>query len=109
MRRRPYACPKRGAVHVVKLTVTEEGVRLPVLVEPGAGRDRVYGEHDGRLKLSVTAAPERGKANKAVCKFLAAELGVSKSQVRILSGHHSKLKEVLLERVPVDALEAIIG
>ena len=94
---------------MVKLTVTESGVRVPVLVEPGAGRERLYGEHDGRLKLSVTAAPERGKANKAVCKFLAAELGVNKSQVHILSGHHSKLKEVLIERVSPNALEAIIG
>ena len=93
---------------MIKLTVTESGLRVPVLVEPGAGRERLYGEHDGRLKLSVTAAPERGKANKAVCKFLAAELGVSKSQVHILSGHHSKLKEVLIERVSADALEAII-
>jgi uncharacterized protein (TIGR00251 family) len=93
---------------MIKLTVTESGVCVPVLVEPGAGRERLYGEHDGRLKLSVTAAPERGKANKAVCKFLAAELGVSKSQVHILSGHHSKLKEVLIERVSADALEAII-
>ncbi len=94
---------------MVKLTVTESGVRVPVLVEPGAGRERLYGEHDGRLKLSVTAAPERGKANRAVCKFLAAELGVNKSQVHILSGHHSKLKEVLIERVSPNALEAIIG
>jgi len=93
---------------MIKLTVTESGVQVPVLVEPGAGRERLYGEHDGRLKLSVTAAPERGKANKAVCKFLASELGVSKSQVHILSGHHSKLKEVLIERVSADALEAII-
>ena len=93
---------------MIKLTVTESGVCVPVLVEPGAGRERLYGEHDGRLKLSVTAAPERGKANKAVCKFLASELGVSKSQVHILSGHHSKLKEVLIERVSADALEAII-
>jgi uncharacterized protein (TIGR00251 family) len=94
---------------MVKLTVTERGVRVPVLVEPGAGRDRLYGEHDGRLKLSVTAAPERGKANKAVCKLLAARLGVSKSQVHVLSGQHSRLKEVLIERVSVDALEAIMA
>jgi uncharacterized protein (TIGR00251 family) len=94
---------------MVKLTVTESGVRVPVLVEPGAGRDRLYGEHDGRLKLSVTAAPERGKANKAVCKLLAARLGVSKSQVHVLSGQRSRLKEVLIERVSVDALEAIMA
>ena len=43
---------------MVKLTVTERGVRVPVLVEPGGSRQRLYGEHDGRLKLSVAAAPD---------------------------------------------------
>ena len=94
---------------MVQVKDMPDGLAVAVLVEPGAGRNRLYGEHDGRLKLSVTAPPEHGKANKAVCRFLAAELGVSKSQVHILAGHHSRLKEVLIERVPRDALEAIIG
>ncbi len=94
---------------MVKLTDSAGGVRLPVLVEPGAGRDRLYGEHDGRLKLSVTAPPERGKANRAVCALLASRLGLSKSQVHVLSGHRSRRKEVLIERVSRDALEAIIS
>ena len=94
---------------MVQVKDRPDGLAVAVLVEPGAGRNRLYGEHDGRLKMSVTAAPERGKANKAVCRFLAGELGVSKSQVHILSGHHSRLKEVLIERVPRDALDALIG
>jgi hypothetical protein len=94
---------------MVKVKQSADGVTLPVLVEPGASRNRLYGEHDGRLKLSVTAAPEKGKANKAVCRFLASELGLSKSQVRVVSGHTSRLKEVLFERVSPDALEAIIA
>jgi len=94
---------------VVQVRDTPDGLAVPLLVEPGAGRNRIYGEHDGRLKLSITTAPERGKANKAVCRFLADALGVSKSQVRVLSGHHSRFKEVLIERVGRDALDAIIG
>jgi len=94
---------------MLRLTRTADGVKVPVLVEPGASRDRLYGEHDGRLKLSVSAAPEKGKANKAVCRLLARELGVSKSRVRILSGHNSRVKEVLIERVSPDALEGIIA
>ncbi len=94
---------------MVRVRDTEDGVVVPVLVEPGAGRNRLYGEYAGRLKLSVTAPPERGKANRAVCKFLASELGLSKSQVRILSGHTARQKEVLIERVSRDALEAIIA
>jgi len=86
-----------------------DGLAVPVLVQPGAAKERVFGEHEGRLKVSVTAPPERGKANEALCRFLAHELGISKSQERILSGHNSRLKEVLIERVSRDALEAIIS
>lgn len=93
---------------MLEMRETDDGLAVALLVEPGAGRDRLYGEHGGRLKLSVTAPPEKGKANKAVCKFLAAELGISRSQVHILSGHNSRLKEVLIERVSRDALDAII-
>ncbi|MHC4481572.1 MAG: DUF167 domain-containing protein [Planctomycetota bacterium] len=82
---------------------------MALQVVPGAGRDRLYGEHGGRLKLSVSAPPERGKANRAVRRLLAARLGVNPSQIRILSGHNSRLKEVLIERVRSDALEAIIS
>jgi uncharacterized protein (TIGR00251 family) len=94
---------------MLKAKETPEGLQVAVLVEPGASRNRVYGEHDGRLKVSVTAPPEKGKANKALCRFLAAELGLSKSQVHVLSGHGSRLKEVLFERVSRDALDAIIA
>lgn len=94
---------------MVELKQMDGGVCVPVFVEPGASRNRLYGEHDGRLKMSVSAAPEKGKANKAVCRFLAAELGVSKSQVRVVSGHTSRLKEVFIERVSPGALDAIIG
>ena len=94
---------------MVKVTEKSDGLVVPLLVEPGAGRDRLYGEHDGRLKLSVTAPPERGKANKAVRELLARALGVPKSRVHILSGHTGRLKEVLIERVTPDALDAIIS
>jgi hypothetical protein len=94
---------------MVQVREQADGFAVALLVRPGAARERVFGEHDGRLKLAVGAPPERGKANRAVCRLLADRLGISKSQVHILSGHNSRLKEVLIERVSRDALEAIIG
>ncbi|MDP6107577.1 MAG: DUF167 domain-containing protein [Candidatus Brocadiia bacterium] len=87
---------------------TDEGAVVAVLVSPGAGRDELCGEHDGRLKVSVSAAPEKGKANRALCNLLARRLGVSRSQVSVLSGHTSRRKEVLVERAAPGALEGII-
>ncbi len=92
----------------MKVKASPDGVVVPLLVQPGAGADRVYGEHDGRLKIAVAAPPQKGKANRAVRRLLADRLGIGKSRVRILSGHNSRLKEVFIERVEPGALEAII-
>jgi hypothetical protein len=94
---------------VIKLKKTPTGYVVPILVSPGASRDEVRGEHGGRMKVAVSAPPEGGKANKAVCQLLAEELGTRTSQVRIVSGQTSRQKEVLVERVTTDALDEIIS
>jgi len=94
---------------MITISRAAQGVTISVLVQPGASRDRLCGEHGGRLKLSVSAPPEKGRANKAVCRLLAAELGLNRSQVRVISGHTSRQKEVLIERVDANALEGIIA
>jgi uncharacterized protein (TIGR00251 family) len=82
-------------------------MKLQLKVIPKSSRDRVVGWIGDRLKIQVTAAPERGKANAAVIGVLAEALGLSRSQVRILSGGTSPLKtveisgdEALLGRLP---------
>jgi uncharacterized protein (TIGR00251 family) len=49
---------------------------------------------NGTLKVKVTAAPEKGRANEEVCAVLAAYLGVSKRNVELLLGHSSQQKRV---------------
>jgi len=49
---------------------------------------------DGTQKVRVAAVAERGKANAALCAFLARQYGVAKDQVTILSGETSPLKHV---------------
>lgn len=69
-------------------------LRLLVKVVPGAGREEVAGWVGERLKLRVTAPPEKGKANAAVVALLAETLGVPRARVRIASGVSSPLKTV---------------
>jgi hypothetical protein len=78
-------------------------VRLPVKVVPKASRDRVVGWIGGRLKVAVTAAPERGRANQALVRILADALGVAPGGVRIVSGQSAPLKTV-----EIDAPEAAV-
>ncbi|MFH1049146.1 MAG: DUF167 domain-containing protein [Patescibacteria group bacterium] len=51
--------------------------------------------NDGELyKVYVTAAPEKGKANKKMIELLAEYFKVSKSQIRIVKGEISRNKIV---------------
>jgi hypothetical protein len=65
-----------------------------VKVKPNARKNAIGCIHAGYLKLEITATPEQGKANKAICAFLAKELGIAKSQVVIITGGTSKLKKI---------------
>ncbi|SER04723.1 hypothetical protein SAMN04488038_114114 [Solimonas aquatica] len=67
-------------------------VRLQVKVSPKAARDALLGWHEAQLKLSVTAVPERGKANAAVRELLADLLRIPKSRITLLRGDTSSQK-----------------
>lgn len=49
------------------------------------------------LKASVTAAPEDGRANKALIALLAKELKVPKTSISLLSGETNRQKVILIE------------
>jgi uncharacterized protein (TIGR00251 family) len=52
---------------------------------------------DGTWKVKVAAAPEKGKANRALVEFLAGHLGVAKTRIRIVSGETSQLKRIQVD------------
>lgn len=66
-----------------------------VKVIPKSQRTEIAGElADGTLKIKVAAVPERGKANAALCAFLAREIGVPQANVEVVSGQTSAMKTV---------------
>ena len=73
-----------------------------VRVSPGAGKTRVLGEYAGALKIAVSAAPEKGKANKAVIELLSRALGVRKSDVSVVSGETSRDKRICVKNIATD-------
>ncbi len=62
-----------------------------VRVQPKARREAVE-IVEGRIRVATTAAPEGGKANKAVAKLLARALGVAPSRLTLLRGETSRDK-----------------
>lgn len=77
------------------------GLRLSVHLTPKAARnalDRIDQDArgDARLRVTVTAVPEKGKANKALVKLLAGKLRLPKSAIQIIAGHHARDKTLLI-------------
>lgn len=90
---------------MIRLEPHPEGVVLAVRAQAGARRDEVRGEHDGALKVAVTQAPEKGKANKAIAELLAKHLQVRKSQVELISGETTSQKRFLIRGLSPSQLQ----
>ncbi len=88
---------------------------LMLRVTPNASRDVIEGAEtrdDGqtRLRVRVTAQPEKGRANKAVIALLARALRLPKSAFDVVSGETARDKTVRIEGDGLDeALAALAG
>lgn len=68
---------------------------LKIKVIPKSNRTELAGElADGTLKVRVAAPADKGQANEELCRFLARHFGVPRTEVAILSGRTSALKQV---------------
>jgi len=68
----------------------------PRSAKPGIGGWRAGADGREELEIRVAQTPADGAANDAVVKLLAKALGVSRSEVAIISGHSSRHKRVAL-------------
>jgi uncharacterized protein (TIGR00251 family) len=76
---------------------SDKRLTLSVKVTPKSSKNEIVGFlDDGTMKLKITAAPEKGKANAEIVAFLAAQFGVSKRQVEIVRGDTAALKVVVI-------------
>jgi uncharacterized protein (TIGR00251 family) len=72
-------------------------VIVEVYVQPGARRTELAGQHDGRMKIRLSARAVDGKANEALIEFLAGHFGVLRRSVSIEQGLTSRRKRVLIK------------
>jgi uncharacterized protein YggU (UPF0235/DUF167 family) len=79
--------------------------RISVVVSPRARRSELVGRQGDAWKLRVAAAPERGRANAAVCALLAEALGVPVATVRVAAGASSRRKVVEVDGLDTAELD----
>jgi|TARA_Y100000031_G_scaffold148472_1_gene184839 hypothetical protein len=73
-------------------------------------RNAIELDDDGRIRVRVTAVPERGKANAAVVALIAKTLGLSKRSIAVVRGHTSRDKLIAVDGMDRDeVLERLIG
>ena len=85
------------------------GVAIRLKAVPGAKRDQIAGVLGDRLKVRVSAPPEGGKANKAICVLLAGALGVKPREVEIVSGQSNPEKMARVTGVSVERAAELLG
>jgi hypothetical protein len=90
---------------VIEYEPHAEGLILPVRAYAGARRCELRGVQAGALKVAVTQAPEKGKANQAIIELLADSLGLKKSQIELLAGETSPQKKFLIRDVDRETLD----
>lgn len=70
---------------------------LTLHVQPGAKRTEVAGTHGDALKIRLSAPPVDGRANEVLLSYLAAQFGVPRRQVTLVSGAAGRRKVVRVE------------
>ncbi len=84
-------------------------MRISVKVVPGASRSGIVGWLGDDLKVRIQAPANDGKANDALCEFLASELGLPSRAIRIASGFSSRKKIVEVDGLSPEALEKFVN
>jgi uncharacterized protein (TIGR00251 family) len=89
---------------MIELAEHAQGTIITVHAQPGARRNAILGLRAGAVRVAVTAAPEKGKANAAIAAVLAESLGCRGSQVALISGESSRQKRFLISGIEPDEL-----
>lgn len=93
----------------MEFTQHPDGITFAVRVTPRASRDAIEGEYQGALKVRLTAPPIDSRANDALRKFLAGNLKVPASAVKIIAGEKSRTKRVLVVGVTRAQAQQLLG
>lgn len=93
----------------IRLEQSGTDVLLCIKAVPGASRDQISGVLGDRLKVRISAPPEGGKANDAICRLLAESLHLKARQVTVESGHSSAEKTVRITGVNVAEVRAALA
>ncbi len=77
--------------------MTSEHASISVRLTPRAPVDELHAWDAALLQVRVRAAPVDGKANEALCRVVAAALGIAPGRVTLASGQRARNKRLRIE------------
>lgn len=99
--------PPTGA-YAAACTADGDGTRIAVRVSPRAARTSLAGLHGAAVKVRVAAPPADGRANAALCAYLAEVLGVRARAVTVVGGASGRDKVVRVEGVAPAVVDRLL-
>jgi uncharacterized protein (TIGR00251 family) len=94
---------------MIPLQESTGGVAFAVKLHPRAKKNAITGELGDALKVSLTAPPLEGRANRACVEFFARLLKVPRSSVTIASGQTSRNKVIRVAGLTAQQVQDRLG
>jgi len=92
--------------------ITGNDIIIKVKIVPGSSKNKIIGAYNDVLKITITAPPVEGKANKKCITYLAKYFNIAKSKIEIISGQTSKNKLIKIYNISqkefLDKMEKIV-
>ena len=85
------------------------GCTLELKTIPNAPRDEIVGWLGDALKVKVHAPALEGRANDALCDFLAAKLGLPRRAITLTRGDKSRHKVVRINGLDLARVKALLA
>jgi uncharacterized protein (TIGR00251 family) len=82
---------------------------IAVKVIPNAARNEIVGWLGGALKIKIHAPPVEGRANDALCEFLADSLGLPRRAITVVRGQTSRQKVIAIDGLTPTGFGAKLG
>lgn len=100
----------KGPEALIDCTEQPDGsLTFLVQVVPRALQSRLAGEHDGALRVRVTAPPVEGAANEELMRTLARAFNLPARNVHIVGGQTARLKRVRVDGARRAQLETLLN